>query len=315
VKPRIFHRIAELSALTERVVLAAGVFDGVHLGHQALIRQAREDAAALEARPVILTFDPHPMKVLRPDVAPRLLTATEHKIRLLASAGADTILLVPFNREFAAQPPDVFVRSLAEACRVVKICVGHEWSFGKNRAGNVTMLQTLGGEHGFEVGSIASVTVDGLPVSSTRIRSAIEAGEFDVARRCLGRDYTILGTVRHGSHLGHELGFPTANLSAHNEQFPPNGVYVIEAMLKEKRLPGVANIGIRPTVEPASERTLEVHLFDFSEDIYGQDMELRFVRYLRPERKFDGLESLKRQIQTDVSDAHRVFREIGRIVS
>ncbi|MEO8207119.1 MAG: riboflavin biosynthesis protein RibF, partial [Chthoniobacterales bacterium] len=240
--------------------------------------------------------------------APRLLTATEHKLHLIASEGVDTALLLHFDKEFAAQPPGLFIRSLTEACDVAEICVGHEWSFGKNRAGNVAMLQTLGAQHDFEVVSIPPVLVDGETVSSTRVRKAIEGGDFETARRCLGRDFTILGTVKHGKHLGRTLGFPTANLSGHNEQFPPNGVYAIEANVSDKWLPGVANIGFRPTVEPATPtRTLEVHLFDFSEDIYGCDIELRFVSYLRPEEKFDGLDALKAQIQKDVQDARKVL--------
>ncbi|MEO6055055.1 MAG: bifunctional riboflavin kinase/FAD synthetase [Chthoniobacterales bacterium] len=308
MNPRVIQNIPDLSAIAGKVVFAVGVFDGVHLGHQALIKRALDDAARLNAQMVVLTFDPHPLKILRPDAAPRLLTATEHKLHLIASEGVDTVLLLRFDKEFAAQSPDIFIRSLTESCDVAEICVGHEWAFGKNRAGNVTMLQTLGTQHDFEVVSIPPVLVDGETVSSTRVRKAIEGGDFEMARRCLGRDFTILGTVKHGKHLGRELGFPTANLSGHNEQFPPNGVYAVEANVSEKWLPGVANIGFRPTVElNLPERTLEVHLFDFSEDIYGRDMELRFVSYLRAEQKFDGLDALKAQIHKDVQDAKKTL--------
>ncbi|MEO6847010.1 MAG: bifunctional riboflavin kinase/FAD synthetase [Chthoniobacterales bacterium] len=308
MNPTILHHISDLSVITDSVVLAIGVFDGVHLGHQALIRQGQEDAALLNARLVVLTFDPHPLKVLRPETAPRLLTATEHKIRLLALEGVDTVLLLPFDKEFAAQPPEVFIQKLTKACRLVRICVGHEWSFGKNRAGNIDMLKTIGSASGFDVVSIPPIIIDSEPASSTRIRKAIASGDFALAKRCLGRDYAILGTVIHGHHLGTKLGFPTANLSAHSEQFPPNGVYAVKVSIDREWFVGVANIGFRPTVEDeVPERTLEVHLFDFTKDIYGLDIELRFVQYLRPEEKFDGVEALKTQIQKDIEEAKKIF--------
>jgi riboflavin kinase/FMN adenylyltransferase len=185
-----------------------------------------------------------------------------------------------------------------------EICVGHEWSFGKNRAGNLTLLEKLGAQWNFNVVGIKPITVDGTVVSSTEIRRAVEHGDFAKAAAMLGREYTILGTVKAGAHLGRQLGFPTANLSAHSEQFPPNGVYVAEAELNGATYRGVANLGYRPTLAGAKpERLLELHLFDLNRDIYGEGVEVRFVRYLRPEKKFDSLQALTKQIARDVEQA------------
>jgi riboflavin kinase/FMN adenylyltransferase len=188
-----------------------------------------------------------------------------------------------------------------------EICVGHEWSFGKNRRGNLQLLKKLGAQFDFNVVGITPVTVNGKIVSSTTIRGAIEAGDFKKAATMLGREYTILGTVVHGDDLGKKIGFPTANLSAHSEQFPPNGVYFAEATLDSVVYPGVVNLGYRPTMSSGrSDRILEVYLLDFDRDIYGQDLELRFVRYLRPEKKFENVDALVRQIDRDVQQAREL---------
>ncbi|MEA3186260.1 MAG: riboflavin kinase / adenylyltransferase, partial [Chthoniobacter sp.] len=301
----VFHAIAELAGVPGPIFLAIGVFDGVHLGHRAVIERALADAARENGRAIVVTFDPHPSRVLRPDKAPRLLTATRHKLQLIRALGVDHLLVLPFTREFAATPPRKFVTELFGAChRLREICVGHEWSFGHDRAGNLQMLAQLGDELGFDEVGVPAVRIDGKVVSSTLIRAAIEAGDFETARRFLGRDYTVLGTVVRGDGLGRQLGFPTANLSAHNEQFPPDGVYVVEAKLGTSELPGVVNIGVRPTIAGATgNRTLELHLLDFTEDIYGEDVEISFSRFLRPEHKFDGLAELKAQLAQDVAAA------------
>ena len=302
---QVLRSIPELSSLPGPVFCAIGVFDGVHLGHQAVISTSATHAREAGGTPVVVTFDPHPAKVLRPGKAPHLITATQHKIALIRDLGVAHLLVVTFDQAFAATPPEAFVHQLVEHARPLReICVGHEWSFGKNRAGNLALLQRLGAEHHFNVVGIKPVTVDGTVVSSTAIRQAIEDGDFATATAMLGREYTILGTVKPGAQLGRKLGFPTANLSAHSEQFPPNGVYAAEAKLDGEILRGVANLGHRPTVADASpERLLELHLFDLDRDIYGEDVEVRFVRYLRPEQKFQSLDELKAQIARDVEQA------------
>jgi riboflavin kinase/FMN adenylyltransferase len=235
----------------------------------------------------------------------RLLTSTPHKIRLIRALGAERLLVIPFDHAFAATPPEDFIRALAAAAQPLReICVGFEWSFGKNRAGNLALLGQLGQELGFDEVGVPAVEIDGNVVSSTLIRRAVEAGDLATAARFLGREYTILGTVTKGAQLGRTLGFPTANLSAHNEQFPPNGVYAVEVARGSQSLRGVANIGIRPTLENASgERLIEVHLFDFHEDIYGEDLEVTFRRFLRPEKKFPSLDTLREQIAADAVSA------------
>ena len=302
---QVLRSIAELSQLPGPLFTAIGVFDGVHLGHQAVISTSAEHAREAGGTPVVVTFDPHPAKVLRPDKAPHLLTATQHKIALIRKLGVAHLLVVNFDRAFAATPPEEFVHQLVTHAKPLReICVGHEWSFGKNRAGNLALLQKLGAEHHFNVIGIKPVAVNGTVVSSTAIRQAVEDGDLAKAAEMLGRDYTILGTVRRGAQLGRTLGFPTANLSAHSEQFPPNGVYAAEATLDGAVLRGVANLGYRPTVSgDKPDRLLELHLFDLNKDIYGEDVEVRFVRYLRPEQKFDSLDELKAQIARDVQNA------------
>ena len=306
---RLHHSIAELSAVPGPVCLAIGVFDGVHLGHQAVIGRALADAQAMGGTAVVVTFNPHPLRVMRPQQAPRLLTSTRHKAQLIERLGISELLVLPFTPEFAAMPPEDFVLALHAACHPLReICVGHTWSFGKNRAGNLELLKKLGDQLGFDEVGLPAVEIDGEVVSSTSIRAAVEAGDLARAARLLGRDFTILGTVVHGDHLGRTIGFPTANLSAHNEQFPPNGVYAVKAVYEGRALPGVVNIGVRPTIAHASgERVLELHLFDFTADIYGQDVEVVFRRFLRPEQKFANLDALKAQIARDVADARRAL--------
>lgn len=304
----ILRSIPELSRLPGPLFLAIGVFDGVHLGHQAVISTSAEHARAANGTPVVVTFDPHPEKILRPDKAPHLLTATSHKIALIRGLGVRHLLIIPFDKHFAAMEPEDFAQQLIQHSKPLReICVGHEWSFGKNRRGNLQLLTKLGTEFDFNVVGITPVSVNGEIVSSTRIRRAIEQGELQEAATMLGREYTILGTVVHGDDLGKKIGFPTANLSAHSEQFPPNGVYFSEAKLDGVIYPGVVNLGYRPTMSSGrSDRILEVYLFDFNRDIYGKDLELRFVRYLRPEKKFENVDALVRQIERDVQQAREL---------
>ena len=305
---KILHSISDLASLPGPLFLAIGVFDGVHRGHQAVISTSARHAHAADGTPVVVTFDPHPAKVLRPNDAPHLLTAKQHKIDLIRSLGVGHLLVLEFNRQFASTPPDEFVRQLMSNSKPLReICVGHEWSFGRNRTGNLTLLKKLGHELGFEVIGIPPVMVNGNVVSSTAIRNAIKDGDFDKAADMLGRSYSVVGTVVPGDNLGKKLGFPTANLSAHSEQFPPDGVYFAEAWLDGVLHHGVVNLGIRPTIaKDKSQRTLEIHLLDFNEDIYGKEIEIRFLQYLRPEKKFANADALVQQIQIDVNQARKL---------
>jgi riboflavin kinase / FMN adenylyltransferase len=306
---KTLRSIDELSHLPGPIFLAIGVFDGVHRGHQTVISTSAQHARSANGTPVVVTFDPHPMKVLRPVEAPHLLTATLHKIRLIRDLGVRHLLVIKFDKAFAATPPEDFVQQLVTHSKPLReICVGHEWSFGKGRRGNLALLRKLGAQFDFEVVGIPAVTLrNGELVSSTAIRHAVEAGDLAKAAEMLGREYTILGTVVRGEHLGKKIGFPTANLSAHSEQFPPNGVYFAQATLNGIIHPGVVNLGYRPTVSSdKAERVLEIYLLDFDHNIYGKDIEVRFVRYLRPERKFENLDALVRQIELDVQQARKL---------
>lgn len=304
----ILRSIPELERLRGPLFLAIGVFDGVHRGHQAVISTSADHAAASNGTPVVMTFDPHPEKVLRPQAAPHLLSATEHKIALIRALGVEHLLIITFDKQFAATEPEDFVQKLIIHSKPLReICVGHEWSFGKNRRGNLDLLKKLGAKFNFDVVGIPPVKINGAVVSSTAIRQAIEKGDLAKAAEMLGREYTILGTVTRGDNLGKKIGFPTANLSAHSEQFPPNGVYVAEARIDGELYRGVINLGIRPTVSSGKpERVLEIHLFDFNRDIYGHDVEVRFLKFLRSEKKFQDLDTLVQQIRQDVEQARQL---------
>lgn len=307
---RVLRHIDELSTVPGPLHLAIGVFDGVHLGHQAVIEAAMESAAEKGGTAVVVTFDPHPVQVLSPTNAPRLLSSTAHKIRLLERyAGIRTALIVPFDQDFASQTGEQFVDGFISAAPeegISRICVGQDWQFGKGRSGNVDLLRTLGSKLDFDVTGVETVTVGGMRVSSTRVREAVAAGDFSIAKALLGREYTVFGTVIEGRQLGRTIGFPTANLTVHSEQLPPTGVYLVSATGSGDSWDGVANLGYRPTVEGgAVKRLLEVHLFGLDHDIYGEDLEIKFVEFLRGEQKFDGIEELKVQIAKDVEAAKR----------
>jgi len=303
----IFEAMDGLASVAGPLTVAAGVFDGMHHGHRAVLRAALDAARADGGSAAALTFDPHPSKILRPDRASRLLTSTPHKLALMREMGIRHALVVRFDPEFAALEAEEFLRRLASSARSLRrICVGCGWHFGRARLGDGALLRALGPGLGFETTEVEPVVIGGTVVSSTLIRRAVEAGDLDTAERLLGRRYSVLGTVRHGDGLGHKLGFPTANLAAHNEQFPPDGVYAVRVRIGDSHLPGVANIGTRPTVKSQGERLLEVHLPNFHADLYHRDLEAEFVRFIRPEKKFADTDSLRDQIARDIASAHVV---------
>lgn len=311
--------ISQLSALPGPVALAIGVFDGVHLGHQEVIRDALDFSENHRGTAVVMTFDPHPIKVLRPEAAPRLLCSNRHKLRILDKLGVSHTLVVTFDEAMAQTPAEQFVDALVAACRPLGfISVGYTWAFGKGRSGNIHRLMELGEAHGFGVYGVPAVQVDGETVSSTLIREAVRAGDFARAKKFLGRDYTVLGKVVKGKQLGRQLGFHTANVAVENEELPPSGVYAVRVQSSEpsgkasqfdvQGWKGVANLGFRPTVDPeATERALEVHLLDYEGDLYGAEMEVAFIKQLREEKKFAGLDELKQQIARDVAEARMVL--------
>jgi riboflavin kinase/FMN adenylyltransferase len=310
MKP-VLHAIGELRGVRGPVVLAVGVFDGVHLGHEAVIRRAQDLARVCGGTAVVLTFDPHPGRVLRPDGGPRLLTTTDQKLELIFGMGVDAVLLLRFDLELAAREAGDFIRELAGACTPLGgICVGSNWSFGRGRGGNFELLKVLGKELGFEaVGVEAVESVDGAGViSSTAIRASVEAGRMEEAAALLGRPYAVRAEVVRGQELGRRLGFPTANLAVCNDALLRDGVYAVRVRVDGRVWNAVLNYGLRPTVAAgAPERVMEAHLLGFAGDLYGRGVEVAFHRWLRAEQRFDGVDALKAQIARDCTEAMRVL--------
>ena len=298
---QVLRSIDALSTLPGPLALAVGVFDGIHIGHQEVIRAAQEHATQHHGTAVVVTFDPHPAHVLRPGSAPKLLCGSRHQQLVLAQIGIPCLLACPFTAETAKTPARDFIQQLVEAARPLGcISVGYTWSFGHQREGDIHLLMEMGQQHDFAVYGVPPLKIDGEIVSSTLIREAIATGDFIKAASLLGREYSFFGSVVEGRKLGRQLGFPTANVDVENEQLPPLGVYAVQARIDSVWLPGVANLGRRPTLADNAEPSLEVHLLDWSGDVYGKDMEVRFTRLLRPEMKFSGLDELKAQIQRDI---------------
>ncbi len=303
----VLHEMAGLRNLKGPVALAIGVFDGVHLGHREVIGEALDFAAHHHGTAVVMTFDPHPMRVLRPGQAPRLLCSTPHKLLILERMGVSHVLVYPFTDATARTEASAFIGALAEHCQPLGfVSVGCTWSFGKGRSGDIHKLMELGKAHDFAVCGVPEVKMDGKVVSSTVIREAVRTGEFATAKALLGTDYSVFGEVIKGQQLASQWGFPTANVAMQNEEIPPNGVYAVEIVIAGERHKGVANLGLRPTFG-LNEKSLEVHLLDFSRDLYGQYVEVIFIQKLRDEQKFDGLDALRAQIAKDVAHARQAF--------
>ncbi|HEY0551817.1 MAG TPA: bifunctional riboflavin kinase/FAD synthetase [Verrucomicrobiae bacterium] len=303
------HSADDFQSGGRKVSLAIGMFDGVHLGHQQVIRQARADAEQHEGIAVAVTFDRHPNSIVAPDRVPPLIYAPSQKLRAIASLGMNATLVVPFTREFSEQPADVFIRALAaKLAPLQSICVGSSFVFGHRRSGNVALLQQLGRELHFIVHGIAAVSLDGEIVSSTRIRDTLRTGNLDSVSQMLGREYALCGTVSRGDELGRTLGFPTANLEVAGLLVPPHGVYVAHAYVDGTRHRAVVNIGVRPTLrQTAPELRVEAHLLDFDGDLYDRELELIFVEKLRDERKFSSTDELREQIARDIAAARTKF--------
>lgn len=304
---KLYATIPELAANEGPLHLALGVFDGVHLGHRAVIERAVEGATESGGSPGVMTFEPHPIRVLAPENAPRRILATiAHKELLLEELGVAVLLVLEFTAELAQRPAEEFARDLLSVPALRQVSVGEDWKFGQNRAGTVELLRDLGAEYDVSVSVIPPVMVDGERVSSTRIRQALRDGNLSAAAAMLGRPYTVMGRVVRGEQLGRQLGFPTANIETGGEQLPPDGVYAVTTRVAHEWLPGVANLGRRPTVD-GTQRFLEVHLFDFDGDLYEQDVEVRFGKRLRTEKAFKGVEQLKIQIARDVAEGRGLF--------
>jgi len=295
-----------------QTVLALGNFDGVHRGHDKLIDHVRRRAAELNATAAVLTFDPHPPRVVRPDKAPPLLMTIDQKLDRMAAAGMDGAAVVHFTRELSRWDPETFVqRVLVEWLDIAEVWVGANFLFGRDRSGNFSLLRSLGARYGFRVEKITPVRYKEFVVSSTRIRRLIGSGKVDEAGALLGHHYFIDGEVVPGARRGQKHGVPTANLSTANEVIPPDGVYATTVTIDGSIHPAVTNIGRRPTFETDGERVVETHLFDYDEDLYGRRIRLAFVRRLRGERAFPDAGTLRRQIAADCDQARELFDQLA----
>jgi riboflavin kinase/FMN adenylyltransferase len=296
-----------------RPVLTVGNFDGIHLGHRAILETVVERARALSGQAAVLTFEPHPRKVLQSRKAPRLLTTLEQKLELLEAAGTEVAIVEPFDLDFAKMAADVFIGDvLQERIAPLEVYVGYDFHFGRDREGSMRMLTEIGPQLGFAVTIIPEVRVDAGDVNSTRIRELLGGAQLEKANAMLGRSYSVRGIVVVGEQRGRELGFPTANLAAENEVLPSAGVYAGRARLMDSGDPeagtswvAVMNVGTRPTFEEAGRVVAEAHLVNFDGDLYGRRIEVFFEHHLRAERRFDGVQALREQIRADVAEAQR----------
>jgi riboflavin kinase/FMN adenylyltransferase len=293
-------------------VLALGNFDGVHRGHRKVLDRLRRVAGERGATSVVMTFDPHPPRIVRPDKAPPLLMTKAQKLEAIAAAGVQGAAIVRFTLELSRWDPETFVRTvLVEWLRVAEVWVGANFLFGHDRTGNFSLLRALGGRYGFKAEKIDPVRYKDFVVSSTRIRRLVAEGRLDEAGALLGHQYFIDGTVVHGDHRGRAIGFPTVNLCTENELVPPNGVYATTTTLGGLIRPSVTNIGVRPSVDTSGRTTIETHIFDLGADLYGSSVRVGFVQRLRDERAFDSLDTLRTQIAADCSRARVLFDRLS----
>jgi riboflavin kinase/FMN adenylyltransferase len=290
-----------------------GNFDGVHLGHRKILETVVARARAIDRPSFAITFEPHPAAVLRPDRAPRRIQTLRQKEQAIESIGLDALLVIPFTRDFSLTEPEDFVRDLLrDRLGAAEIYLGAHFAFGRGKRGDISLLRRMGAECGFVASAVGEIVWEGEPVSSTRIRRAVERGAVGEANAMLGREYELDGLVARGDRVGHRIGIPTINLEPENELAPADGVYVteIEILSFGRRFPSVTNIGRRPTLYEAFTTTIETFVLDFSSDVYGERVRLFFVERLREERKFPSVMDLKAQIQRDIEAARRHFETL-----
>jgi len=291
-------------------VLTIGNFDGVHIGHQAVLGALCRQAQALSTQSCVMTFEPHPREFFMPQQAPARLTSLREKLELFEAAGIQIVHVCHFDAAFAAVSAQAFIRDILhqslDACAVL---VGEDFCFGAKRGGTLETLRAGGEQFGFDVLPVPKIMLGDERVSSTAIREALAVGDLQRAKALLGRDYSISGLVVHGDKLGRELGYPTANVQMHHDKPPLTGIYAVKLRLSQSGdLPGVASLGVRPTVKADGKPTLEVHLFDFDGELYGQHVQVHFLQKIREEQKFADIEALKRQITLDEQAARNYFK-------
>jgi riboflavin kinase / FMN adenylyltransferase len=313
---KVVYSLEDLHPEYPAPIATIGYFDGVHLGHQTLIRDLIERAAMLNGTAVVLTFHPHPLQVLAPNNAPLQIQTLDQRISTIGSLGIPLVVVIPFDLQLAqTSARDFAVKTLWGKLRPKEIYVGPNFAFGHRRQGSFNLLKEIGEEKGFLAGKIHQVQFRGNRVSSTAIRQALISGQVGLARRLLFRPFDLVGEIIHGTRLGSKFGIPTANLHSLNELIPRRGIYVTILSLEGRKYKGVTNVGFRPTVsmDAAATLSIETHLLDFDRDVYGKKAKLEFLVRLRDERRFSGEQALIEQIQKDISSARRYFAWLERI--
>ena len=308
---RLFHG-TDNAEILRPTVLTLGVFDGLHLGHQLIMQTVVERARQIGAVPTVITFDPHPRAVLHPESAPPLLQTFDQKIEGFGVLGIQQAIVVRFTREFSQLSAADFLRdTVVERLHAREVYLGRGFAFGHNREGNIELLCQLGNELRFVAGEVAEVKVRGRRVSSSRIRQLLAEGQVNLARRMLGRPYGVEGPVQRGAERGRLLGFPTANLHPHNRVIPRNGVYITGTLIEGQWHRSITNVGLRPTFGDATEPSVETFVMNWTGDLYGDVVRVRFLYRLRDEKRFESLDALTSQIQNDVKRAENYFERAG----
>ena len=310
---RIVNRIEDIHTPYKNAVITIGNFDGVHIGHQALLHTVTEKSGALDGTAVVMTFEPHPMKLLAPGDRTPLITLSEQKTELISRTGIDILICLPFTKAFANIPAREFIQDLLiRRIGMKALVVGKDYTFGRNREGNVALLKNWSRELNFELFIVDWIQSAGITdrISSTRIRELVMDGQMEEAKKLLGRDYQIRGIVTAGRHRGASLlGFPTANIHLQDELCPKQGIYAVTVQLQDQIYQGVANIGYSPTFNDHI-FTIEVHIIDFKKDIYDIPIRINFIRRLRDEKKFNDIESLSSQIGQDIANARNILTNL-----
>ena len=308
---KIFHG-TENANILRPTVLTLGVFDGLHLGHQKIMRTVVERAKETDAHATAITFDPHPRAVLYPESAPPLLQTLDQRLANFEVLGIEQAIVIPFTHEFASNPAEDFLRDIVhDRLQAKEVYLGKGFAFGRDRGGNIDLLRRMSRELGFFADEVDEVRLRGMRISSSKIRQLLSQGRVNLVRRMLGRPYGVEGVIIRGNRRGHTIGFPTANLKPHNRVIPKYGVYATATLVDGTWRRSITNIGVRPTFETGAEPSIETYIFDYEGDLYGDVLRVRFLHRIRDERKFAGIEELKSQIEKDTHRALNYFSTQG----
>ncbi|MBI5207160.1 MAG: bifunctional riboflavin kinase/FAD synthetase [Candidatus Firestonebacteria bacterium] len=303
----IFHNFDRPGNYLKNIVISIGNFDGIHLGHQKILKELIQEAAMCEGTPLVLTFIPHPLTILAPEKSPPLLTRIKDRLLLIQKYGIDNILLINFDKRFSEITPEIFIKDyLVNQLRIKKIVIGQNYFFGRNKQGNIDFLKKYAKVYNFNVKVVLPFIIDNQILSSSKIRFFIKNGDLENAKKYLGRDYFIRGKVVSGESRGRTIDIPTANLQELPVLLPPCGVYYTKVIYKEKEYRGATNIGIRPTFGDNQNKIVETHILDFNEFLYHQEITIRFIKKIRDEIKFSSIEELKAQVKRDIEKIKQI---------